>query len=87
MCVAKPVLVSHVCAKHGVKKGEVVVSEEDTEPGLRILGQHESRGLQIEVLEQGVVPGFEINPVEGGRESSIVDVLFILGQRIKGFLG
>jgi hypothetical protein len=65
-----------------VEKWEVIVGEKDTETGLRVFGQHKPRGFQIEVLEERMVPGFEIDPVKGDREGGIVAILFVLGQRI-----
>jgi hypothetical protein len=68
-----------------VEKGEIVVGEKDTETGLRVLGQHKPGGFQIEMLEERMVSGFEIDPVKGDCEGGIVAVLFVLGQRIKVF--
>jgi hypothetical protein len=65
-----------------VEKGEIVIGEKDTETRLSVFGQHKPRGFQIEVLEERMVSGFEINPVKGDGQGGIVAVLFVLGQRI-----
>jgi hypothetical protein len=49
---------------------------------LRVLGQHKPGGFQIEMLEERMVSGFEIDPVKGDCEGGIIAVLFVLGQRI-----
>jgi len=83
MLITKSFWVPHICAEHWVEKGEIVIGEKDTETGLRVLGQHKPGGFQIEVLEERMVPGFEINPVKGDRHGGIVAVLFVLGQIIQ----
>jgi hypothetical protein len=82
MLITKPVWVLHICAEHWVEKGEIVVGEKDTETRLCVLGQHKSGGFQIEVLEERMVSGFEINPVKSDCHSGVVAVLFVLGQRV-----
>jgi len=82
MLITKSVGVLHVCAEHWVEKWEIIVGEKDTEARLRVLGQHKPRGLQIEMLEERMVPGFEINPVKGDGQGGVVAVLFVLGQRV-----
>ena len=82
MLITKSVWVPHICTKHWVKKREIVVGEKDTETRLRVLGQHKPGGFQIEVLEERMISGFEINPIKGDRHGGVVAVLFVLGQRI-----
>ncbi len=79
MLITKSVGVLHICAEHWVEKGEIVVGEKDTETRLRVFGQHKPGGFQIEVLEERMVSGFEIDPVKGDRHGDVVAVLFVLG--------
>jgi hypothetical protein len=66
------------CTKHLVKKGQIVVGKEDDETGFGVFGDHERGCLDIDCVEEGIVLGFGVNPVEDFGHLCVVNFVVVV---------
>lgn len=70
-------------AQHLVKKREIIVSEQDCETSFGVFGDHERGCLDVNGLEEGVVLGFGVDPVEDFGDLCVVGLVGRVVDKIK----
>ena len=70
-------------AQHLMKKREIIVSEQDCETCLGVFGDHERGGLYVNGLEESVVLGFGVNPVEDFGDLRVVGLVGVDINKVK----